>query len=61
MEAVLEVVPLREVHKGQTVYPIAEESDADTIVAMCDGARVEFGVEDLETLEGEPLARCLAA
>lgn len=49
---------LREIHTGQVVYPIEEESDAETIVAMCNGEKVKFDPDDLETL---PLSRCIAA
>jgi len=51
---------LVEIHTGQQVYPIAAESDGDTIVAMCNGAKVAFGVEDLQTIDGEPLALAVA-
>ena len=52
--------PLVEVHNGQTVYPIESLSDEDTIVAECNGKQVEFGVEDLRTLDGEPLSRTIS-
>lgn len=51
---------LIEVHTGQQVYPIAEESDGDTIVAMCNGEKVAFAVEDLQTIDGKPLALAVA-
>jgi len=51
---------LVEIHTNQQVYPIAEESDGDTIVAECNGVKVAFDVEDLRTLDGQPLALAVA-
>lgn len=51
---------LVEVHTGQYVYPIAEKCDSDTIVAWCMGCEVEFGVDDLQTVDGMSLRRAVA-
>ena len=56
----MDELTLVEIHTNQQVFPIAEESDGDTIVGWCNGVKVAFDVDDLRTLDGQSLALAVA-
>ena len=53
MAILIQGKPLRERFTNQTVYPLDWDEENGTVLVNLLGERVEFEVEELETLDGE--------